>query len=577
VANDKLDVMEYIVDQVDSDQSLINNEVDNGLEIEINIDKSAVSDLIIGVSEREVANDFQKEQVSKEIEMLKRLEGVSESVVLSPKRPVIIFGGNGSGKSTLARALGHTVIAEADIAWGKKFGGDVHFSNVSEWTRYQYDSDNTGQLVDLQKGFTKDLLESGIFSSGTPVDGKTKVLMMDIQEVLGKEMHRAHSDYMNENSVEELVYRGGRKTELKQQGSSSRQYIDERIDMLIDNQPESNKTILIIDEPDFALSPQRQKMFFDRLVDKCKKKGIALVMDNKNTIDSQVIEIKTSGSSELDERFKKLLTRLPEGKETEEQKPLEVDINTNEIESLIEEINSGIQVFGKMDENKKREIVGMLRNISGLGEKVLFGKGVNLIFGENGSGKSTLAKAIQVSIMASEYNMAPKRLVASEGSMRYGYDIAAELVNRNLIKVNKEKTEPENDGFSFSSGESVVMIDPLRGIGETASIYENAMIDSRGRREYMNDTKMGRGISQKESSRQTIEKEIVEKVENVAPGGVIIIDEAEGGLSPMDQERFHKLLDELGNRGYTVIVPTNSYYAYKNEDGRENRFFLGAK
>jgi predicted ATPase len=253
---------------------------------------------------------------------------------------------------------------------------------------------------------------------------------------------------------------------------------------------------------------------------------------------------------------------------------LEVSIDAGEIENLINEIDLGGKVFGISDENKGRELVNMLNNIKGLGEKVTFGHGVNLIFGENGSGKTTIAKAIQVSILADEYHQSAKQIVSGDGNMRYGYDIAAELVMRNIIKV---KIGVEEENTTFGHRESVVMIDPLRGIGEKASIYEKSMMDPHGRREFREDVKNGIGISQKESSRQTIEKEIVEKVNNVEPGGVIIIDEAEGGLSPMDQVRFHKLLDELGNRGYIVIVPTNSYYAYKNIEGSEKKFYLGGK
>ena len=558
-----------------------NNELPS-TNVEVRVNKKAIEDLMIEVSECNSENEFQREQNSKEIELLKRFGDLPESITVSSEKPVIIFGGNGSGKSTLGGVIGLTITAETDIAWEKKYGENPHFTNVSEWVDYQHSSNNVGQLIDLQRGFTADILKAGIFSLEKPIDDQTKVLFLNTQEVLGKEMHRAFSDYMDSNSLYELQFRDGKPTDLEQQGNSSRQYIDERINALIDGQPESDKTVLIIDEPDFALSPQRQEEFFKDLIDKCGKKGITLVMatnsgylwDNKEKIESQAIEIKTNESRELEERFNKLLAKLPETAENVTSKSLEVEIDASEIDNLISEAESNRNIFGVTDENKKRELVNMLNNIKKLGEKVTFDKGVNLIFGENGSGKSTITKAIQVSMLANEYHQLPKQIVSGDGSMRYGYDIAAELVERNIIKIKAEK---EEENFGFKSWDSVVMIDPLRGIGETASIYENAMKDSRWRREYMNDLKNGIGVSQKDSSRQTIEQEIVEKANKVAPGGVIIIDEAEGGLSPMDQERFHLLLNELGNRGYTVIVPTNSYYAYKNEAGAEKRIFLGGK
>jgi predicted ATPase len=502
-----------------------------------------------------------------------------------------IFGKNGSGKSTLANSL-YMVAKAAELAryYQEEAQFDLDDTEKNQPPAFFQDKALRNVLDPgpgvhselaflIKAGIAPDLIRRG----GVTMDtfhlrnaggqwGSPPIEMIQVQDLLGADKQR------------ELDYRQYNRTQgrtdldelLTRDQGSARQMLEKQLeDKFAAKDPGS---IVFIDETTIGLSPWRQEVYIKKLHQIAEEKGLVVIAAENSGFawegDHKRIHLeepeKGNHTQDVNDTPSVDLKPYLENQETVKEPSFEVKINKD-----------AINILGE----KYVKFRPMLASFWQLPDTLQFTPGKTEIFADNGGGKTTflntlylLMKIEETRILNQSMGLDSSRETAAsdilnpsqprEQQFIQSAGLGLELIKSGAISLGNFKDIPVDMGwndpkpgldyFNLIEFSGNLTNDTLRVVDSAIRFSDQGIGDALKADQVRNPDTVRR------STRQTIEQHLLAKLDKMAEGGYLFVDEIDGGISPdrqlINSVEIHKKAQE---RNITLIATSNSYEGYK--------------
>ncbi len=434
------------------------------------------------------------------------------------------------------------------------------------------------------------------YADGADVTDAPTVHRIAIQDILGERRDRANEivyatqvgrerqawmdQVAGEGSASNVDY-SNIKSRYSEDGGSARQTIEKILETEFE---EINPgSIVIIDEATYGLSPKRQENYVRTIQGLAKEKDLIVIL-----AENSGYAYETS-SSRIDLHDPQKGLHEPEAQDSPDVVVEKLESQEVLLESALGFNIDHEKIKALLDANPQFD--KMLKGFLELPDSISFGPGKTEIFGDNASGKTTLLGAMfllakmeaDIDQQIKFNELLPGNKVADRDEIRealrkglanptqtkditflQSLGFARELALSGAVSLNFRRQVGQLGVPGMSNG--VAWLNLLEVSGEikrdsfgVIGSNERSIEDVRRKIEaFKSDPDMKEG-----STRQTSEYLLIKRVQEMPEGGILFVDEIDGGISPDRQLRFSNRLSKLAKeRGITVIATSNSYEGY---------------